>query len=516
MAFEGSGLTSDPNSNYFSFLARKPNEGKIPNPSEMITGSNHIYVIDSRERNMELFPNPAIYSIEFSKKFKNVTSIELKGSLLPKTEYNINTGNMFIPFNVQDYITSITIRDPGFGYINGTYGFSTPNPSSATLTPPAITGGIQAMCKVTITNNQISSISIEEKGSGYLRGSYGGRQNPDRGFYKNAQCSFIDSIPVDPNLKQRSRMAKIEVNVGHELVALLRPGQYDFANPNDSLPGLCNEVTRSLQLSIDKAINDGKIVTVPGGPSNGSEYFPYSVAGGDDGSCYLTTTNTNASPNVQVCIQRGSPNGAYIQDLFVELLWNSDDFRDSIAMYPLGFGSDTRTSKYAVTMPPAPIDQTNNTTSELVPWVAKPIIARNNYDLTNSPLYCILSFGEYTSDGDRIESTNSVLDKSFATLVFDANTPDVVFREPENVPSPPGQGPSNWSTIINKPGMLKAIKGGDFDSKILSFGPAPLAELSGITICFRKFNGDLIDFHGREHLLIFQIGANDVNTGNRF
>ena len=514
MAFEGSGLTNDPNVNYYSFLARKPDEGKIPNPSEMIMGSEHVYIIDSRERDLKLYPNPALYSIEFNHIFKNVTSIELKGSLLPKTEYNVNTGNMFIPFNINDFITSITIKDPGFGYENGTYGFGTLYPTLATITPPAITGGTQATITVTVSENKITNITIVNPGSGYIRGYYGGLENPSEGFYKNAQASFINKIPYDVNIKQRRKQAIINVEIGHELIAILQPGQYDFAHPNDSAPGLCREVTRALQTATQKAIQEGIITPVPLGPQTGEEYFPYSVLDADDGSCYLITTNSNASPNVQVAIQRGAPTGAYTQSLFVELLFSSEDFSDSTASTLLGYGSNIKTNKYVVTMPPAPMDQTNNTTGELVPWVASPIIGRNNYDITDSPLYIILSFGEYTSEGDRLESTNSTLDKAFATLVFDANTPDVVFRSPDD--SPPGTGPSSWNTLLFKPGMLKAIKGQDFDSKVLNFGPAPLAELSGITICFRKFNGDLVDFHNRNHMLLFNIKCNDLNTGNRW
>jgi hypothetical protein len=115
-----------------------------------------------------------------------------------------------------------------------------------------------------------------------------------------------------------------------------------------------------------------------------------------------------------------------------------------------------------------------------------------------------------------VESTATTLDKAFATLVFDANGPDVVYREPEDTLPDPGTGPSNWGTLLLKPGTLKAIKGQDFDAKVLSFGPAPLAELAGLSICFRKYNGDLYDFHGRDHLLIFQLGCNDINTGNRW
>lgn len=517
MAFEGSGLTTDPNSNYFSFLARKPNEGKIPNPSEMITGSEHTCIIDSRERNIKMFPNPAFYSIEFNRKYKNVTSLELKGSLIPKTEYNVNTANMFIPFNIQDFITSTVIKDAGFGYVDGTYGAGTAFPTLARLSNPAITGGVQATITVTVVGNQIVSVVIVNKGSGYLRGYYGGFQDPTSGFYKNAQASFIDEIPMESSLRFRSRRAKISVSVGNELLAILIPGQYDFANPSDSLPGLCREVTRSLQVSVNKAITDGKLTPVVGGPQTGAEYFPYAAVAGDNGSCYLMTTNANASPNVQVAIQRGEPTGLYSQDLFLELLWSSDDFSDSSAMNLLGYGSSVVSNKYAVTMPSPPVDQTNNTLGDLVlVWAETPVVGRNNYDLCNSPLYVVLSFSESKSDGERIESTNNTLDKSFAVLVFDANSPDVVFREPENTAPPPGTGPCNWGTLLSKPGMLKAIKGADFDSKILAYGPAPLAELTGITVCFRKFNGDLVDFHNRDHLLVFQVGCNDINTGNRF
>lgn len=518
MAFEGSGLTSNPNSNYFSFLARKPNEGKIPNASEIIYGSEHIYVIDSRERNKILYPNPAKYSIQFNHKFKNVTSIELKGSLIPKTETNVNTENMFIPFNVQDFITSISIQDPGYGYQDGIYGFGAipPNDTLVSVTPPAITGGTQALITVTVLNNQISSVVVANPGTGYLRGFYGGLEEPSSGFYRNAQASFVNNIPILDNLRTRYKQAKININIGNELIAILRPGQYDFASPNDSLNGLCREVTRALQEAIDKAIADNKLTPVVGGPQNGAEYFPYSVLNADDGSCYLTTLNSNASPNANVAIQRGSDDGTYTQDLFLELLWSSQDYSDSSSMYLLGYGTSFYTNKFAVTLPSSPLDQTSGVTSALVAWTALPIIGKNDYDLTDAPKYVILTFGEHGNEADRLESTNPTIDKGFATLVFDANSPDVVFREPTNPAPDPGEGTSNWNSLLIKPGVLKAIKGSDFDSKILSFGPAPLAELTGLTICFKKYNGDLYDFHGREHLLVFQIGCNDINSGNRF
>lgn len=517
--FQGNqGLISGSESNYGAFLPRKVNEGKQPHPSQIISGSNHIYLIDSKERNKNLFPNPASYSILFNESFKNVTSVELKGSVLPKTEYNVNTQNNIISFNVQDFITSIKIKNKGFGYENGTYGFgqAPPNDTLVAISEPGISGGTQAEVTVVVTNNEISSITLADPGSGYLRGIYGNGFNnsPDDGFYSRSNASFINRIPFDTSIKNQIR-ADVDVIVGNEIPAFLNIGQYDFAHPNDSQAGLCREVTRALQEATQNAIDDGIIVPVVGGPQTGAQYFPYSVADSNDGSCFLFTPNANASENTNVAVQRGSDDGTFEQSLFLELLWGDSTYNDSSASSLLGFGS-----RFIKTLGNTPLNRTSGVTGDLVPigtWTSTPIESEHNYDLTGFPKYCVLCFGESANDTvDRVESTNKVLDKAFATLIFDANGPDVIFREPAS-PSPvEGEGNSNFSTLLQKPGFLKGIKGADFDPKVLNFGPSPLSELRGISIQLRKYNGDLYDFKGRDHLLIFQIGANDVNSGNRW
>lgn len=490
----------------------------MPQPSEIITGSTHTYVIDSRERNLRAYPNPANYSIKFSEKYKNVTSIELKGSVIPKTEYNVNTGNMFIPFNVQDYITSITIKKGGSGYVDGTYGSTSPDPANVglfTVSTPSIAGGVRALATVVVQGGSVVSVTLDNRGSGYLRGYYGGLNNPPGGFYMNSGAFLNVGIPFERNSNNDQVEAVFSITVGTVLLAQLRPGQYDFALPNDDGPGLCREVTRSLQVATQNALDDGILIPEPGGAQTGAQYFPYPTADPDDGCCYLVTTNPNASPNVQVAVQRGSGDGSYVQSPFLELLWSYEATSDSSAVRVLGFGSSITTQKFRGGSQLTPMDQTNDTRGDTL-WSKKPIIGRNDYDITDSPLYCILSFSDNSSTGDRIESTNPTLDKAFATIVFDANTPNVIARDPVSPTPEPGTGPSSYSSLMFKPGVLKAIKGQDFDSKILAFGPAPLAEVSGMTICFRKFNGDLVDFHGRDHLLIFNINADDINSGNRW
>lgn len=507
MAFQGNqGLITNPDSNYFSFQARKYNEGKVPLPSEIISGSTHICVVDSRERNLTLFPNPATYSIAFPDAFKNVTSIELKGSIMPKTETNVNTENNKISYNVEDFVTEVKVLNRGQGYVDGVY-----TTGVFDVTGPGIVGGTTAIVTVTVLNGQIvPPVIINNPGSGYLRGSYGSSiQYPAEGFYRNSGASIVNRIPTVAGATVV--YAEFQVEVGHEIVAKLIPGQYDFAHPNDSQNGLCREVTRALQESMQEAIDDGIVVPIVGGPQTGAEYFPYSVADTDDGSCFLYTPNPNSSENSNVSIQRGSDDGTYTQYPFLELLFASGT-TESSSYSVLGYGSE-----YIETLGNVPLDQTNGVISFVGGiWSSIPVSGRHPYNLSCFPKYCIVSFGtSQTGSTDRIESTNETLDKAFATLIFDGNPQDIIWRAPSDNPVA-GEGNSSFSTLLNKPGTLKGIKGHDFDNKVLRFGPAPLSELRYMTIRLQKFNGELYDFKGQEHLLIFEIGANDINSGNRW
>lgn len=503
MALQGNqGLITNPNSNYGAYLSRKYNEGKVPHPSKIISGSEHIYIIDSRERDLQLFPNPAVYSLMLPDKFKNVTSIDLRGSVMPKTETNVNSENNNICFNVEDYVTSISIKNQGMNYVDGIY--TTPD---IQVTNPSITGGTQAVVSATVLNGRFVSISIVNPGTGYLRGSYGNFEIPADGFYIRSGATIINNVPFVGNTRTK---AEFNLEIGNEIIATLRIGQYDFASPNDSVAGLCREVTRALQEATQDAIDSGIIVPEVGGPQTGVQYFPYSVLDSNDGSCFLYTPNENASENSNVCVQRGSDDGTYTQDPFLELLFGTGS-SDSQMTNVLGFGSE-----YIPTLTSSPLDQTSGAFVYAGVWESLPVAGKKPYCLTCFPKYCILSFGATPNDStDRIESTNETLDKAFATLIFDGNSQDTIWREPTNTPVP-GEGNSNYSTLINKPGVLKGIKGHDFDDKILRFGPAPLAELKAISVRFQKINGDLYDFKGQDHLLIFNIGANDINSGNKW
>ena len=58
----------------------------------------HIFVVDSRQRDCKLYPTPSNYRIPVDQIYKNITSIELKGAVLPKTAYGVHDSNNVIDF----------------------------------------------------------------------------------------------------------------------------------------------------------------------------------------------------------------------------------------------------------------------------------------------------------------------------------------------------------------------------------------------------------------------------------
>lgn len=60
---------------------------------------DYYIVIDSRDRNHDLFANPNNYQVEFDNVLKSIISIELISAELPTVQYNINANNNLLHFN---------------------------------------------------------------------------------------------------------------------------------------------------------------------------------------------------------------------------------------------------------------------------------------------------------------------------------------------------------------------------------------------------------------------------------
>lgn len=468
--------------------------------------NTYTHVVHSRDRDLRADPLPSSYTIDLNTTYKNIISISLRGSLIPKTEPNVNGMNKIIPFNVQDYLTSVSIKEAGRYYVDGTY-----TAPDVTVSPPSITGGTQATVSVTVSSGSISSVTITNPGSGYLRGYYGNRSSSGTDFFRRSGADIYLNIPVnDPKFGSPAQPAVLKGNVGNILVAKLKEGQYDFSAPNDNSPGLCREVTRALQEAVDNAITEGLIVPAVGEPQDGSEYFPYAVADDATGSCWLYTPNPNSSENSNVAIQRGQPQGGDFNDPFLEILFGENQYKLSVADNLLGMGSSPIDGPEKGLM--KPLDQTSGQLRlpmvNNAGWTSQPIRGLNNYSLTDYPKFVVMLLNTDSFKClDRVDSSSETINKAFATIVFDGNSPDTIFRSPVAAPVD-GTGNSNFSSLLTKPGTLKGIKGNDFDSKKYIFNPQ-LPRMNKLFIEFYKINGEYYDFQGNDHTLFLDIVCDD-------
>ena len=207
---------------------------KATHPSEKPIITKHIFAIDSRQRNYENYPHANNYNIAIPKDI-NVTSIELKAAMLPRTEYNVHSSNKYLDFVVGDYIHTVTVRgspmvtyntglkvnkvEPGT-YKIGVSGGSGSTAYSGTISVPGLSpvpwsitepidiikslysGSVTAPeIEITINiNSEISNIAMNDMGEGYSH------SNPP--------------IITFGNFKD------FKVTVGKEYLAELREGQY--------------------------------------------------------------------------------------------------------------------------------------------------------------------------------------------------------------------------------------------------------------------------------------------------
>ena len=73
-------------------------EKELPKKSKVI--SKHNIIIDSRQRDYSIYPNPNSYLVNLSEPHRNVERIELVAAMMPKTEYNINSDNNLLVLTI--------------------------------------------------------------------------------------------------------------------------------------------------------------------------------------------------------------------------------------------------------------------------------------------------------------------------------------------------------------------------------------------------------------------------------
>lgn len=453
---------------------------EVTHPTEKVQVGKSLVVIDSRQRDCNLYPSPSFYRIPIGV-YKNVTSIELKGSILPKTAYNVHDSNNKIDFSIGDSVTLINVINGGIGYTA---------PPTVTISDPVT--GITATATATISNTSVNSIIIGIPGSGY-------------------RTSTPPFITISPPQSSNGTQATAVATVGTIYNAYLRPGNYTIGgNPESGITTIPTGILLEIQNAMNYAVN--------GTPYNPTSTSPFAVRlvsqypelGATAGTPEAFDTNSCLYNRIQITNTNSD---------HWELLWCSGKNNELSARRILGFPW---------------IDQPQPTVTPAVNPGAGDIIPAGttlrglyDFDLMDDPNYTIFSFWAVADDSfERLESDKKGgLDRAFATMVYDANTPDNLFDLSGTINTDVGgvtylEGNVTKGDFFRPPGTTKPLKGFDFDKKFLEFSPA-IGKLSFLNIRFNKFgstSGGLpnkYDFMGRDHMLLFEITQSDQRTGQR-
>lgn len=467
------------------------NANRVTHPTEKVTIGRHVFVVDSRQRDCSVYPTPSRYRIPIGDIFKNVTSIELRGAIIPKTSYNIHSSNKYIDFSIGDTVTNIRIINPGYGYTS---------PPNVTISDPV--SGTTATATSTISaSGVVDSITIGVAGTGYRR--------------CRPPLVHIDPPPINvpagciPN--RRDCFATAVADVGVLYAAELREGNYVIGGNN--VPGV-TVIPSGLLLEIQNAMN----FAVNGGAYDPASVSPFAVRLASQypeldaaaGTPEAFDTNATRFNRIQI---------VNVNSDHWELLWCTGPNHNLSSRRVLGF-------PWIDQCEPVATPAINPGAGDILP-AGTSLRANFDFDLCDFPNYTILSFWAVADeDLERIESVPGFgLNRKFATMVFDANGPDNLLDLDGTTATVGGveylEGEVTKGPFYGKPALTKPLKGFDFDKKYLEFNPA-VGKLSYLGIQFTKFGRkaggvpEFYDFQGRDHLLIFEISANDGRTGNRW
>lgn len=454
----------------------------INHPKNEVRTGTRMFVLDSRQRNCNIYPSPSKYRMPIPQVFKNVTSIELAGCIIPKSSYNVHTTNNKIDFSIGDTVTEIRIINQGTKYT------SAPN---ITITNPD--SGTTATATSTISaSGTVNSITIVIPGTGYRR--------------SNPPNVYIDP-PGGTGIK-----ATAIATVGTLYTATLRPANYTIgSNPIPGTTVLPTDLLLEIQNSMNYAVNGGAYDPVSTGPFVARLVSQYPLLTATPGTPDAFDTNGCKFNRVQITNTNSD---------HWELLWCSGPNKSSNLRRTIGFPWNDISEPIA---------------TPLVDPGGGPIIPAGttikgffDYDLLDYPEYIILNF--WASSEEKFERILSVpghgLNRAFATLIYDANTPNNLLDITGNTTSTVGgveylEGALSKGTFYRAPGNVKPLKGYDFDKKYLEFNP-PIAKLSNLNIDFTKFGVQAggapnpYNFQGDDHLLIFKISSNNTRTGKRW
>ena len=617
----------DPNVTYFNQLpdpATNEQFNRATHPADKPVIAKHIFAIDSRQRDYDKYPNPNNYSISIPERYRNVTSIELKAAMLPRTEYNVNGSNKYLDFTVGDYISKI--ETVGLAHITNLGKPLGQGIHKLKIEGPILIGDhiihIQADIDVELNiNSKIIKYIYNNQGSGYsfskpprisigdftdFKVTIGTQYHSElrEGQYViggNPQFTNHDSGTTSPSWVTNNLIAEIENSMSYAVLkdSTINASDYCYSripwtsnNSNlkdypllftvrlmsqyPTLPTYDPDDRRSLPQNYEtNACNFNRVYTTNCLIFKTRNFHATNTTFSDGTSTYkvlkIDTVKLDSINDYILYCELTTPSSGW-----TGLSSTSTDYKIAHWEYLFATGDNqvvniasligynkknyyfnSRTKNKNFINIPIQVEHlkgNNNTT--LVPRGIT-YSSENDYYLFGDPEYIVLSFrpqfGGNTISGinDRVDSQpNTNIDRVFACLIFDSTAP-AVLQDMSSGKSMATIGSitnanNSSSTFINydktydevkqltgntgtqnvsynrPPGMLRAQKGADFDRKVIDF-PQPVAQIFDINIRFSKFSkmgkgndDELYNFHGKEHLLLFEITCSDLMTGKRF
>jgi len=150
----------------------------------------------------------------------------------------------------------------------------------------------------------------------------------------------------------------------------------------------------------------------------------------------------------------------------------------------------------------------NNATTHIIS--IQSLVSVFDYNLKDDPQYLIMELEFGNRVAERVESLDISTNQKFALLIYDANEPDNIQNYNYTTSTTSGV----QIGVSRPPGRLKALKGSDFDKKIVTFSP-PIT-LENFKISFYKYDNTYYNFNNREHLLTFEIDVADYDPSYRY
>lgn len=623
----------DPNINFFHQLPDpSQNEpfNRVTHPADKPIISKHIFAVDSRQRDYNFYPDANNYNVSIPDRYRNVSSIELKAAMLPRSEYNVNGSNKYIDFSVGDYINSIRQRN----------NLPITQTNKSTGKQEQMEPGVHKL-NIVPSNGADIEVTLNSKS---IITNYN---------FINQGSGFSNTNP--PNISL-GNYTDFNVLIGIKYTAELREGQYVIGgNPqfteHKSGGSTVSQswVPNNLLNEIESAMSYAILKTAPNGlnhcysrkpwtsgnsgtsPSSTDDYpllftarlmsqYPsldtYSNSSRNDVSNYETNSckfnriyttsclifRTNSLETTYIdsegfvydvlhhdVVSTGTATDPGNKEYIVYCKLN-DSFQKAGSSSSYWCGLAKTSHQYDLRLEPwellfatgehnivnsatllgynkrnygnssinDPIEvlHTSSEKTTLVP-IGNTYSSENDYYMYGDPEYVVLSFrsknggNSISGINDRVDSQpDTNIDRVFACLIFDTVQPavlqDVSSGKSDATIGSMGNDNNNLGTFMNYDsalsevkqltgnsgsqnvsyskgsGQLKAMKGADFDRKVIDF-PQPVSQISSLNIRFSKFShlgqghdNELYDFHGKEHLLLFEITCSDLMTGRRF